>query len=108
MRAMKRRIFLLSVILFAIAVIPAVAGVAPEQMTDPEYVLNQGYSQQAAEDILIMKNRATSRPPESLYDRNNNVVVRTWKTFWGYVDPAHDTVDKIHHNIKMFPSYSDL
>ena len=105
---MRNRIFLLSLILSVIAVMPAIAGVAPEQVTDPEYVLNQGYSQQTAEDVILLKNRATGQPPESLYDKNNNVIVRTWKTFWGYVDPAHDEVDKIHHNIKMYPSYSDL
>jgi len=108
MEIMRRRVILLSLILSAIAVIPAMAAVTPEQVTDPEYLLNQGYSQLTAEDVLVLKNRASGRPAETLYDHNNNVMVRAWKAFWGYVDPAREEADRIHHNIKPSPSYSDL
>jgi hypothetical protein len=109
MDIMKRRFILLSLILSAVALIPASASVTVEQSTDPEYLINSGYSQMAAEDTFILKNRANGKPIEPLYDRNdNNFFVKSWKTFWGYVDPAHEQADKLHHNIKPSPSFTDL
>ena len=106
---MKRRFILLSLLLSAVALIPASASVSVEQSTEPEYLINAGYSQMAAEDIFIMKNRANGKPIEPLYDRNdNNVFVKSWKSFWGYIDPARDEADKIHHDIQPVPSYKDL
>ena len=108
MGAMDRKIILLSLALSLVAVMPAMAEVTPEQLTDPEYVVNQGYSQLTAEDMYVMKNRATGKPIEPLYNKKSNFLVRGWKALWGYADPANDEFDRIHHNIKPSPSFSDL
>lgn len=108
MEIMKRRVILLSLVLSAFIAVPAMAAVTPEQVTDPEHVINQGYSVETAEDVLILKNRALGKPAETLYDRDSNIFVRGWRSFWGYVDPANVEGDKLHHNIKQSPSFTDL
>lgn len=104
---MKRNLVLLCLAAM-FAIIPASALVTTEQTTDAEYLMNQGYSQVAAEDVFILKNRATGKPVEPLYSKDQNVLVRGWKAFWGYVDPARDEFDRIHHDIKLSPAFSDL
>lgn len=108
MGVMKRRVLFLSLILSAVAMVPAMARVTVEQVTEPEFVMNQGYSQITAEDVHMLKNRNTGRPVEPLYDRDNNALVRGWNAFWGYVDPAHESYDRLHHNVKESNSFSDL
>ena len=105
---MRRRVILLSLILSAVAIIPATASVTVEQTTDAEYIINQGYSNWMAEDVFMSKNRANGKQIETLYDKDSNTLVRGWRAFWGYFDPALDEYDRIHHNIKPSPSFSDL
>jgi len=105
---MKRKVILFSLIMSAFALIPAHAAVTPEQTIDAEYVMNQGYSQMTAEDVFMLKNRALGKPVEPLYRRDQNVMVRGWKAFWGYFDPAREQYDRLHHNIKPSPAFSDL
>ena len=105
---MKRRVILLGLILSAIAVIPSMASITVEQSTDPEFIINQGYSELTAEDIFMSKNRAKGAPIEPLYNKDQNGFVKGWKAFWAYIDPARDEFDRLHHNIKPSPSCSDL
>lgn len=108
MGVMRRRVLLLSLVLSAVAFLPSMAAVTVEQTTDAEYMINQGYSNMMAEDVFMEKNRATGRPIETLYSKDSNVLVRGWRAFWGYFDPALESYDRIHHNIKPSPSFSDL
>lgn len=105
---MKRRFILLGLITVAFIAVPAIASVTVEQSTDAEYIINQGYSQLTAEDIFMAKNRAVGAPIEPLYNKNQNILVKSWKAFWAYVDPSRDEFDRLHHNIKPTPSASDL
>ena len=108
MGIMRRRVILFSLILSMVTAIPSIAAVTTEQSTDAEYIINQGYSTLMAEDVFMEKNRANGKEIETLYDKDSNVLVRGWKAFWGYFDPALDSYDRIHHNIKPSPSFSDL
>lgn len=108
MDIMKRRFILLGLVIAAFAVVPAMASVTVEQSTDSEYLINQGYSQLTAEDVFMSKNRAVGAPIEPLYNKNQNILVKGWKAFWGYLDPSRDEFDRLHHNIKPNPSASDL
>ncbi len=108
MGVMKRRVILLSLLLSVLAVMPAMSAVTPGQVTDAEYLMNAGYSQLTAEDVLILKNRANGKAPETLYSRDQNGFVRGWKAFWGYLDPSRDEFDRVHHNIQPSPAFSDL
>ncbi len=108
MGVMKRRVLFLSLVMSVAVIVPAMASVTVEQVTDPEFVINQGYSQITAEDVSMMKNRNTGKPIETMYDKNENVMVKGWNAFWSYLDPAHERSDRIHHNIKPSNSFSDL
>ena len=103
---MKKELLMLVLATFMVS--PAFADVTIEESTDAEYLINSGYSQAIAEDVFVVKNRANGRPTESLYERNDNIFVKTWKKFFSYVDPAQENYDRIHHDIKLSPSASDL
>ena len=104
---MKRKI-LLAIALFALLAIPTKATVTVEETTDAEYLINSGFSQTLAEDVFMQKNRVAGKPVEPLYENSNNVFVKGWKKFFSYLDPAQESYDKLHHDIKMAPSISDL
>lgn len=88
---------------------PTFAAVTVEETTDAEYLINSGYSQTLAEDVFIQKNRVSGKPIEPLYDRNQNKFVRFCKKFHAYIDPALDDYEqRLHHDIKLSPSVTDL
>ncbi len=107
MGVMKRNL-LLAMALMAFITLPSMAAMTVEESTDAEYVINSGYSQAVAEDIFMMKNRATGQPIEPLYEKSQNVFVKAWKKLYSYVDPGQETYDRLHHDIKQSPSFSDL
>ncbi len=86
----------------------AIAAVTPEQTTDPEYLINGGYSQLTAEDVFILKNRVNGKPIEPLYEKNQNKFVKLCRKFYAYIDPSMDEYDRIHHDIDPNPSILDL
>ncbi len=103
---MKRSLYLL-VLMFLIC-LSTKAAVTVEETTDAEYLINSGYSQALAEDVFVQKNRTLGNPIEPLYEKSGNVLVKGWKKFFSYLDPAQDTYDRLHHDIKLSPSASDL
>lgn len=103
-----KKSLLITLFLLGVLVLPAKSAVTVEESTDTEYLINSGYSQVLVEDVFVQKNRASARPIEPLYEKSENRVARILKTIYAYIDPAQETPDKIHHNIKDKPSYSDL
>ena len=103
-----RRKLLFAMALSAFMVMPSMAAVTIEESTDAEYLINQGFSQSAAEDVFIQKNRATGKPIEPLYEKSQNRFVKFCKAVYAYIDPAQEEYDKLHHDVKLSPSYSDL
>lgn len=107
MGVMRRNLlFLLLAAAFISA--PAKAAVTVEQTTDAEHLINTGYSQALAEDVFMLKNRANGKPIEPLYEKSQNKFVKCWRRFYAYIDPAQDAEDRIHHDIKLSPSVTDL
>ena len=104
---MKRNL-LFVIALMAFLTVSVRAEVTVEQTTDAEYLINAGYSQIMAEDVFMLKNRAAGQPIEPLYEKSQNGIVKGWRKFFAYIDPAQDSVDRIHHDIKMVPSATDL
>ena len=102
------RKILLSMVIVAGSFVPVVAAVTPDQLTDPEYVINSGYSQATAESVFVQKNRVSGKPAEPLYERSNNKVVRGIKKLRAYLDPGMEEMDSIHHDIKESPAFTDL
>ena len=107
MGVMRRKLFY-GIVLSAFLAVPAHAGITVEETTDPEYLINTGYSQLVAEDAFMLKNRAMGKPIEPLYETSSNKFVRLWRKFHAYVDPALDAQDRLHHDIKPYPSATDL
>ena len=104
---MKRNL-LLMIAVFAFATLIAKADVTVEEATDAEYMINAGYSQVMAEDIFMLKNRANGKPIEPLYEKSQNVLVKAWRKFYAYLDPAQESVDRIHHDMQLRPAFTDL
>ena len=106
MDIMKRNLLLL-VAIMAIC-IKCNAAVSVDQLTEPDYVINNGYSEMTAEEVQIIKNRNAGQPAEPLYDKRHNRFVRFCRNVYGYFDPASDTDERIHHNIHPSPNVKDL
>ena len=103
-----RRVLLSLLALTTFACVQAIAGITVEQLTEPDYIINNGYSEATAEEILIVKNRVAGKPAEPLYERKHNRFTRFIRNMYGYIDPAYDTDQRIHHDIHMSPSAKDL
>ena len=103
-----RRNLLLILALFLMLNVRANAAITVEEATDPEYMVNYGHSEAFAEEVVIAKNRALGKPVEPLYERKHNKFVRFWRNMYGYIDPASDTDERLHHDVQMSPSYRDL
>ena len=106
MGVMRKSLFLISA-LFMFLCIQANASVTVEQSTEPDYIINSGYSEATAEEILLVKNRVNGQPAEPIYERGHNKFVRFCRNVLGYIDPAQDTDERIHHDIHMSPSAKD-
>ena len=107
MGVMKR--ILLSVLtLITFTAIQANAATTVEQLTEPDFVINNGYSEAMAEEMVIVKNRAAGKPAEPLYERKHGKFIRFCRNVYGYLDPAQDTDERIHHDIHMSPNARDL
>lgn len=107
MGVMRRNLlFMLALTAFLSA--PVMAAVTIEESTDAEYLINAGYSQTLAEDVFMQKNRLAGNPVEPLYEKSQNKLVRAWRKFHAYLDPGLDEPDRLHHDINMSPSISDL
>ena len=102
-----KKLVLLSII-SVLACISARASVTVEQSTDPEYLINSGYSEAVAEDVMISKNRVNGQPAEPLYSHQRSKFARFWRNLYGYIDPTIDTDEVIHHDISRSPSWKDL
>lgn len=104
---MRRNLFLV-LALFSALCISARADVTPAQLTDPEYIINGGYSEMAAEEVMISKKRALGEPSEPLYEKQHNKFVRFLKGFYSYLDPSVDSQEFYHHDIQNAPGFRDL
>ena len=104
---MKRNLlFAIALCIFLVA--PTMAAVTVEESTDAEYLINAGYSQLTAEDVFILKNRVNGKPIEPLYEKSQNRFVKACKKLRAYIDPGMDEPDRLHHDIKPSPSFTDL
>ena len=107
MGVMRRNLFLV-LALFSALCISARADVTPAQLTDPEYIINGGYSEMAAEEVMISKKRALGEPSEPLYEKQHNKFVRFLKGCCSYLDPSVDSQEFYHHDIQNAPGFRDL
>ena len=104
---MKKRL-LLTLALVSLVCISVMADITPQEAASPEYLINYGYSEATAEQVMIQKNRIEGKPCEPLYEKNHNKFVRFLKNCYSYIDPAVDSEERYHHDIKLSPHYTDL
>ena len=107
MGVMRRNLFLV-LALFTALCIGARADITPAQQTDAEYLINNGYSEAAAEQVLIQKQRAAGDSVEPLCERKHNKFVRFFQNCYSYLDPAIDNQERYHHDIMQSPSPRDF
>lgn len=107
MGVMRKNLFL-AIALFSALCISVRAEVTPAQLTDPEFVINNGYSEITAEEIMISKQRAAGESVEPLYEKKHNKFVRFFQNCYSYIDPAVDGSSFYHHDIQHAPSAKDL
>lgn len=105
MGIMKRILFLT---LFAFVAVQVNAATTVEQLTEPDFVINNGYSEAMAEEVAISKSRVHGKPSEPLYEKKHGRFIRFCRNVYGYLDPAQDTDERLHHNIHMSPNARDL
>lgn len=106
MGVMKRNLLLIIAVSTALC-LQASASIPLEQTTEPEFLINNGYSEVTAEEVTVMKNRIAGKPVEPLYEKKSNKFVRFLKSMYSWVDPEIDTEDRLYHDIKMSPGYKD-
>ena len=107
MGVMRRNLFLV-LALFTALCLGARADITLAQQTDAEYMINNGYSEAVAEQVLIQKNRYAGEPCEPLYEKKHNKFVRFLRNCYSYLDPAIDNDERYHHDIHQSPNVRDL
>ena len=103
-----KRVLISILALCAFTVVQANAATTSEQLTEPDFIINNGYSEAMAEEVMIVKNRTAGKPAEPLYEKKHGRFVRFCRNVYGYLDPSQDTDERIHHNIHMSPNAKDL
>ena len=107
MGVMERKL-VLSLAMATILCLQSHAAISSNQLTEPDYVINNGYSEATAEEIMLIKNRTNGKPYEPISDKKHNKFVRFCRNVYGYIDPAQDTDERMHHDVHMSPSVKDL
>ena len=86
------------------------AEITPDEMVDPNYVMNNGYSITTAADVLILQSRANGVEPINIEDKPyySNPFVKGVRNVFIYLDPALEDNGRYHHDIKFTPTVHDL
>lgn len=108
MGVMKK--FLLFALVALLSTNIAKAEVTPDEFNEPSYIMNSGFSELAASDILIQQSRANGVPAVDITDKNtyHNPFIKAIRNTFIYLDPALEDDYRMHHDIKMTPSVHDL
>ena len=107
MGAMKK-IFLLSMISILSTGL-ANAAVTVDEMLDPSYVMNNGYSVTTASDIIIQQSRSAGVPAPDIEEKAyyNNPVIKAVRNTFIYLDPSLEDNDRFHSDIRLVPTIYD-
>ena len=82
-----------------------------QEMCDPQYLINNGYSTEMAEMVNYQKSRSmaeefNSVKPVSRCKRNKFTLF--WRRCLEYIDPALDDDSFYYHDIKTEPKIEDF
>jgi hypothetical protein len=87
------------------------ASVSVDQTTSPAVLKNNGYSSQTADMVNISKARANNQEYYTADEQefqNEGKMLKFWRKFYVYADPAAEDYSFYHHDTKTTPSYTDL
>ena len=104
-----KRLLLITIL----ATLPAMAhaAISVEQQTNPVRLQNNGYSEQTADAVSVVKARSNG---EKFYTKdearfnNHNWFVKFWRKLYVYADPTSEDYSFYHHDTDTTPSYTDL
>lgn len=104
-----KKIFMLSIVGLLSAGI-ANAAVTPDEMLDPSYVMNNGYSEMTAADIIIQQSRYSGVPAPNIEDKAyyHKPFIKAVRNAFIYLDPALEDNGRYHDDIKLTPTVHDL
>ena len=107
MGVMKRKLLLILAIFTAVCM-QTNAQITVEETTAPDYLINNGYSEATAEEVMLVKNRIAGKPVEPLYEYEMSGFKKFLKNCYSYIDPSiDDSEERYHHNIRLSPSFKD-
>ena len=108
MGAMKK--FLLLALVAFLSANLVKAEVTPDEFNEPSYIMNSGFSEVTASDILIQQSRANGVPAVNIEDKSyyHNPFIKAVRNTFIYLDPSLEDDYRIHHNTKLTPSVHDL
>lgn len=88
----------------------SMAEITPDEMLDPNYIMNNGYSITTAADALILQSRANGVEPINIEDKPyyKSPFVKAVRSVFIYLDPALEDNGRYHHDIKFTPTIHDL
>ena len=87
----------------ALSMLPANAYMVTEEVTSPEYLINNNYSSQIAD--LVQLEIAKNHNRE--YKSGRYVKKSIFRKLWEYFDPATDDGYLLQHDIKPYSSFTD-
>ena len=99
-----KKIFLLSIItLLSVGV--AKAAFTPDEMNDPSFMMNAGFSEMTAADVVIQQSRYNGVPAPNIEDKSyyNKPFIKAIRNVFIYLDPAMENNYRYHHDIKLTP-----
>jgi len=99
--------------LFCLLLVPNSCGaiITDREMTEPQQIINAGFSADMADMVQLEKARSTSTEFNSIKPQkrcNRTAFGRFWRRCLEYIDPALDDDSFYYHDIKMEPQMSDL
>lgn len=103
-----KKIFLLSIVsLLSTGLVNA--AVTPDEILDPSYVMNNGYSITTAADIVTQQARYAGVPAPNIEDKAyyHKPVIKAIRNVFIYLDPSLENNDRYHDDIRLVPMLSD-
>lgn len=83
--------------------LPVSAYVITEEVTSPEYIINNGYSHVTADHVQLEKARARNQE----YKTERTMHKTWWRKAWEYIDYGTDDGMLLQHDINPGYTYKD-
>lgn len=108
MGVMNKVLLLSAVILLSAGLVRA--EVTSDEMLDPGYMMNSGFSELMAADAIIHQSRANGVPAMNIEEKayHRKPLIHAIRKVFIYLDPAMEDDYRYHHDIKLTPQYNDL